>query len=788
MNSGIHNAEVTALNQDNGQPSESSNQLLAQVRDQNPELSIEDAFIVPSWFAQQTTWLKDAQNSDSAVYNYPLVFAIRGALDQDALNQSLTEIYRRHQGVRSVFRFQEEDMVQLVLSPKKQAFYMIDLLELAAEDRELRLRKLCSREAQQPFDLAHGPMLRTTLFRIDPAYHVLQLTTHHLVHDDWSTGILLRELTELYHALNSGVGLPLDYLPFQYGDYVRWLEQHRRENAARLSYWKTQSRSSSSFHHLKTDFARPAKSDNRGAREVAVLPVELANSLKVLARQERVSLFMALLAGFKALLHCYSHDDEIAVASCAANRPLPQVEGLIGRFSNDIFLRTSLAGNPTFRELFGRMREVALSAYSDQGLPFGEVLKGIELPFQIMFILQNAHRDYREIPGLSIKPFPFYAGTAKYDLTVLLEVEPELKVTLEYKRELFRPDTMKQVLDDYEKVLRGMAKGPSAHVSNPGVTRKAERVDNTTMATAATGKARTRDSSVPKDDVESRLAEIWTAAFGMPVGIDQNLFELGGDSLFAARLFIQIEQAFKIDLPLALLAEAPTIRQLAEIISGRKIWPGPREAPVIDNSLSANGNSSDNVADLWSDPVCRYGAAKSGATRFARANPWEKRESALSGIKNRLLQKLAMSIPGGWRARVALHRLRGVHIGQNVWIGYEALIETAYPDLVTIGNRVIIGMRSTILAHFQELTGVWINDDAYIGPCAVILPGVTIGEGAVVTAGSVVTESVPPMTIVQGNPARRVAVCGSPLGLKTSRAEFMKRLKKVDENMIQDAR
>src|SRR5438552_3680870 len=143
-------------------------------------------------------------------------------------------------------------------------------------------------------------------------------------------------------------------------------------------------------------------------------------------------------------------------------------------------------------------------------------------------------------------------------------------------------------------------------------------------------------------------------------------------------------------------------------------------------------------------------------------------ETVISGIKNRWLQRLAMFLPGGANIRIGLHRLRGVNIGKDVWIGADVLIETAYPSLVTIGDRVIIGVRSTIVAHFQEVLGVRIENDVYIGACAVILPGVTIGQGAVVSAASVVTTSVPPMTVVQGNPAKRVARCGIPLGLKTS--------------------
>jgi acetyltransferase-like isoleucine patch superfamily enzyme len=154
-------------------------------------------------------------------------------------------------------------------------------------------------------------------------------------------------------------------------------------------------------------------------------------------------------------------------------------------------------------------------------------------------------------------------------------------------------------------------------------------------------------------------------------------------------------------------------------------------------------------------------------------------ESAITGIKNRILQRLAMWLPSRGGLRVGLHRLRGVTIGDDVWIGSDALIETACPERVRIGNRVVIGIRATILAHFQELLGVEIKDDVYIGACAVILPGVTVGEGSVVSAGSVVTTSVPPMTVVQGNPAVRVAKCGIPLGLHTSRLEFMRKLKKL---------
>lgn len=158
------------------------------------------------------------------------------------------------------------------------------------------------------------------------------------------------------------------------------------------------------------------------------------------------------------------------------------------------------------------------------------------------------------------------------------------------------------------------------------------------------------------------------------------------------------------------------------------------------------------------------------------------RENPISGLWNRFLQRLAMTMPGATTVRAALHRMRGVELGENVWIGYEAMLETSYPYLVHIGDNVVLGIRCTIIAHFHEHTGVWIEDDVFVGPSAVILPGVRLGHGCVVTAGSVVTTSVPPMTMVTGNPAKAVARCGVPLGLNTSWHDFIRHLRKMEQH------
>jgi acetyltransferase-like isoleucine patch superfamily enzyme len=158
------------------------------------------------------------------------------------------------------------------------------------------------------------------------------------------------------------------------------------------------------------------------------------------------------------------------------------------------------------------------------------------------------------------------------------------------------------------------------------------------------------------------------------------------------------------------------------------------------------------------------------------------RDGFISGFKNRILQNIARSAPGATSLRVKLHRWRGVKIGKGAWIGYDAIIETSHPEYVTIKDGASIGIRAVIIAHFRELKGVVIEEDASVGPGAIIMPNVTIGRGSVVTAGSVVTKSVPAMTVVQGNPAKPIARVGVPLKLDVSLREFSQKLRPIGKN------
>ncbi len=550
----------------------SREELLEVVRNQNPRLQVEDAFVVPVWFAQQNKWLEDPAGAHSTVYNYPLLLSIRGPLNVSALQKSLEEIVRRHGVFRSVFRIIDGNLVQIVLPPQAFSLPVIHL-DGSPEARELQMQEATQREAMLPFDLTQDSVIRCKLIRLQADKHVLQLTTHTLVYDDWSSGVLIRELSEMYCAFAAGT-VPLNPpLVFRFGDFARWYHHRLQgpEFESHLDYWKQQLDTAATFDHLPADFARPARNTCAGATLKMVFPAAQADSLKRLSRQERVSLYMVLLAGFKCLLHRYSGHEEIGVGTCAANRPLEEAEGLIGRFGNSMLLRTSLSGNPTFSELLKRVREVALNAWSHQELPLGMLLQTVDAgtnrnrnsPFRVMFNLQNAPKESWQLPGLAVDWLPLDTETSKLDMIVWLKSEPALEITLEYSTQLFESASMKKLLADYQAILETMVKDPKQRVNDITISAMPEPAG--TQPVRMTIHRAIEPGH--KAGVETRMIELWKSVFGRKaIDVTQNFFELGGDSLMATRLFAQINKTFQCSLPLTALLEAPTIRQLVQIL------------------------------------------------------------------------------------------------------------------------------------------------------------------------------------------------------------------------------
>ncbi|MGH7931425.1 MAG: condensation domain-containing protein, partial [Candidatus Binatia bacterium] len=355
---------------------------------------------LPLSFAQERLWFLDQLEPGSTVYNMPGVFRLKGPLNVAVLKQSLNEIVRRHEALRTTFRSVEGSPQQVVASGLTLPLPVMDLSHRCESDRENEARRLAAEEARRPFDLSRGPLLRAILLRLHQEEHFLLLNMHHIVSDGWSMGVFFREISVLYEAYSNGKPSPLAELPIQYADYAVW-QRNRLQGEVletQLSYWEKQLEDISTLD-LPTDRPRPAAQSFRGARLSLELSKELTEGLKALSRKERVSLFMTLLAAFQTLLHRYTGRDDIAVGSPIAGRNRAEIEGLIGFFINTLVLRADLSGNPTFRELLARVREAALGAYDHQDVPFEKLVQELhpernlnQSPlFQVMFVLQNPH-------------------------------------------------------------------------------------------------------------------------------------------------------------------------------------------------------------------------------------------------------------------------------------------------------------------------------------------------------------------------------------------------------------
>ncbi|WP_407883843.1 non-ribosomal peptide synthetase, partial [Scytonema sp. NUACC26] len=425
-------------------------------------------------FAQQRLWFLNQLEPSSFVYNVSAAFCLVGLLHTAVLEQSLNEIVRRHEVLRTTFKSHNGQSVQIVASTLTLKLPIVDLRSLLKSQQEVEVERLAAQEAQQPFDLAQGPLLRVTLLQLAETEHVVLFTMHHIVSDGWSVRVLIRELATLYKAFSRGNISPLSELPIQYADFVMWQRQWLQGEVleAQQVYWQRQLRECPVLQ-LPTDHLRPVVQTFRGATQLFSLSYDLTEQLKTLSHQEGATLFMTLLAVFKILLHRYSGQDDIVVGSPIANRNRAEIEGLIGFFVNNLVLRTDLSSNPSFQELLGRVKEVAIGAYSHQDLPFEYLVEALQPDrnlshnplFQVTFNLENDLMDELKLPELTLKSLQRKNSTAKFDLSLSLrETHSGLVGTLEYGTDLFDTATITQMLGHFQILLKGIVTNPKQRV------------------------------------------------------------------------------------------------------------------------------------------------------------------------------------------------------------------------------------------------------------------------------------------------------------------------------------
>jgi amino acid adenylation domain-containing protein len=459
-----------------------------------PVVPVERTGPLPLSFAQERLWFIDRLEPGSTTYSMPAAWRLGGALDEAALKRALGEIVRRHEALRTVFTEVDGSPVQVIAPFDGFVVPVEDLSGLSEEDREQAVGRRAAEEAARPFDLSAGPLFRAVLLRLGAEDHVLLLGIHHIVTDGWSTGVLLREMWTLYEAYREGRESPLPELAVQYADYAVW----QREQLAgevldrQLAYWKERLSGAPELLELPTDHPRPAVQTYRGAAFSAGFSPELLERLQALGRSEGATLFMTLLGAFQVLLSKYGAGEDVVVGTPIAGRTRQEIEELIGFFVNTLVLRTDLSGDPSFREVLGRVREATLGAYEHQDVPFEKLVTELQPErslshsplFQVVFTLQNVGGMAGDVGGGGggALPGPDMSGvgtelvTAKFDLSVEFIATPDgLYGGLNYNTDLFERGTIERMLGHLGRVLEQVAADADVRLSRLALTGPEER-------------------------------------------------------------------------------------------------------------------------------------------------------------------------------------------------------------------------------------------------------------------------------------------------------------------------
>jgi amino acid adenylation domain-containing protein len=431
---------------------------------------------IPLSFSQQRLWFIDQLYQGSSFYNIPIAFHIQGNLNIVALEQSLNEILVRHEIWRTNFTLVNGEPVQEITSQLTWDLSIINLEHLSGKDWESEVKQFAAQEAKKPFNLAKGLLVRATLLQLDQTEHILLVTMHHIITDGWSCGVFLRELSMLYAAFSTNQSSPLPKLPIQYADFAVWQRDRTQGEflATQLNYWKEQLKGELPVLQLPIDRPRPNVTTFTGSKQYFSFSVSLTNALKQLSQREDATLFMSLLAAFNILLYRYTDQEDILIGSPIANRNRAELEGMLGLFVNTLVLRNNLSGNPSFRELLHRVREVTLDAYAHQDLPFEMLVEELQPErdlsrnplYEVMFVLQNTPSSVQEVSGLTLRTLEFDSGTAQLDIFLSIsESEEGLTGCLEYNTDIFDSTTITQLINNFQTLLENIVANPEQHLS-----------------------------------------------------------------------------------------------------------------------------------------------------------------------------------------------------------------------------------------------------------------------------------------------------------------------------------
>ncbi|MDZ7968489.1 MAG: amino acid adenylation domain-containing protein [Nostoc sp. DedSLP03] len=433
---------------------------------------------LPISLTQLEFWILAQLNPGIPVYNIPLAYRLTGLLNVNALAQSLVEIVRRHETLRTTFTITDRQVVQKIIQEPILSFSVIDLRKLSQSktERKALAQRFITEEKNQPFDLKQSPLLRIKLLRLSDAEHLLIVTIHHLVFDGWSVGVFLQELTKLYAAFCHGQPSPLPDLPIQYADFAHWQQQWvaRPAFVSELDYWKQQLGNSTLLLELPSDRPRLPIRTFQGASQTFIISKSLTNALKHLSQQHNVTLFVTLLTAFKIVLFYYTGQSDIIVGAPFANRQQVETKGLIGCFINTLPIRTYLGGNPSLSELLYQVRGCFLAACDRQQIPFVKLVEALQpkrepshsLLYQVMFNFLPP--SDLKLTNLTVHPWSIETNTAEFDWDIYLQQTTlgSIEGKWCYKIDLFDATTISRAVTQFLVLLELLINNPECRLSD----------------------------------------------------------------------------------------------------------------------------------------------------------------------------------------------------------------------------------------------------------------------------------------------------------------------------------
>ena len=443
---------------------------------------------IPLSFAQQRLWFID-QFGSGAAYNMPQLLDLKGPLNLSALQQTLQEIVRRHESLRTTFEVNEGVPYQVIHPNMTVDFSIIDLRTSAPDKQKAEVKRLTNAEANRPFDLSHDVMLRAMVLKLSDIvlqdvtqndtvanHHILLLTTHHIASDGWSLGLLVQEIAGLYAAFNEKKPSPLPELPIQYADFAVWQRNYLQGAVLeqQLNYWKGQLANAPELLQLPTDRPRPTHQSYRGDVVRLELDVQLTQLLRTLSREQGTTLYMTLLAAFQILMSRYTGQSDIIIGSPIANRNRQEIEPLIGFFVNTLALRADLERSVSFLDVLAQAQESTQAAYEHQDIPFERLVEELQLTrsldhaplVQVLFALQNAPMEAFALSGVHVTTLELVFETTRFDVEMhLWEVDDYLQGECIYNTDLFDKTTIERMVGHFQTLLKGIVANPDESIA-----------------------------------------------------------------------------------------------------------------------------------------------------------------------------------------------------------------------------------------------------------------------------------------------------------------------------------